>query len=150
MISVNRMAATNIVEMEIDGGVTAAEFDDILAQLNEAIKQHGTIRVLEIVHSIDEHGTIRLLKYVRSIQFPPIPMSRLWDDLKFAHEHLGDITHIAGVTDIPGTDAIVGLMNPMFKAELKHFKSSELEAAREWLRNAQPVQESISKGATDA
>tara|TARA_R110002072_G_scaffold302996_1_gene490888 strand:+ start:15242 stop:15679 length:438 start_codon:yes stop_codon:yes gene_type:complete len=121
MIKVTHDPETNIVELEIDGEITAEDFDETLTTLRSII---------------DEHGRIRLLKHVRSINFPPIPMSKLWDDLKFGYEHLADITHIAGVTDITGAASMVGMMNPLFKAEMRHFNESELESAREWLRTA--------------
>ncbi|WP_013627299.1 SpoIIAA family protein [Rubinisphaera brasiliensis] len=121
MMTLTHDPETNIVELDIDGEITPENFDETLT----------TLRAI-----IGEHGKIRLLKHVRSIQFPPIPMSRMWDDFKFVHEHLGDITHVASVTDVSGVESMVKLLNPMFKAEMKHFKSAELEAAREWLQNA--------------
>ena len=121
MITVRQIDDTNIVEMEIDGTITADDFDNALAKFNDAINQHGSIRVLELVRTI---GT------------PPIPWSKLWDDIKFGFEHLRDITHAAVVADQAWIAVYVKVLNPLFKAEFKVFKLSELEEAREWLKTA--------------
>ena len=121
MINVTHEPNTNIVELDIDGDISSEQFDETMT----------TLRAI-----IEEYGKIRLLKHVRSIDFPPIPMTKLWDDLKFGYEHLGDITHIAAVTDITGMASMAGLVNPLFKAEIRHFHEAELAEAREWLRTA--------------
>ena len=121
MITVKQIADTNIVEIEFDGAITAEEFDHALAEVNDSIQQHGSIRVLEVVHTIDT---------------PPIPWSKFWDDIKFGFEHLKDITHVAVVADQAWLAVYIKVLSPLLKAEIKVFKLSELEQAREWLKNA--------------
>ena len=121
MIKVTQVPGTNIVEMEINGTISTAEFDSALEELDSAIKQHGKIKILE---RIGDLGT------------PPIPWSKFWDDIKFGFEHLKDITHAAVVADQGWVSPYVKLLNPLFKAEFRSFNLSELESAREWLSNA--------------
>ncbi len=123
MLTYQELPGTNIVELAIDGSVTAEEFDSILARLKSAIERHGKIRVLEVVHSLDT---------------PPIPWSKFWEDIKFGFEHLSDISHAAVVADQAWITTIVKLFNPLCKAELKCFKIAEIDDARAWLREQQP------------
>jgi hypothetical protein len=121
MIDVQTHSDSNIVEMTIHGSVTAQEFDDTLAKLKAAIERHGRIRMLEDIGELDT---------------PPIPWSKLWADVKFGFEHLSDVTHVAVVADQGWIGAYVNMLNPLMKAELKHFKRAELDVARDWLKQA--------------
>ncbi|ADJ27387.1 STAS/SEC14 domain-containing protein [Nitrosococcus watsonii] len=120
MIKVEPIPGTNIVEMSFEGSATAEEFDQALRTFNAAIREHGSIKVLERIGDLDT---------------PPIPWSKFWDDIKFGFEHLSDMTHVAVVADQSWISAWVKVLNPLFKAEIKLFKLEELEQAREWLRN---------------
>jgi hypothetical protein len=121
MIQVQESPDSNIVEMTLSGSITAQEFDDTLAQFKSAIERHGRIRVLEDIGELDT---------------PPIPWSKFWEDVKFGFEHLSDMTHVAVVADQGWIAAYVKMLNPLMKAEIKHFKRAELEAARVWLAQA--------------
>lgn len=121
MIEVQEHPENNIVEMTMYGSITAQEFDDTLAKFKAAIERHGRIRVLEHIGELDT---------------PPIPWSKLWEDVKFGFEHLGDVTHVAVVADQGWIAAYVSMLNPLMKAELKHFKRAELDVARDWLIQA--------------
>ena len=52
--------------------------------------------------------------------------------MKFSFEHLGDITHVAVAADQGWIGACVNMLNPLMKAEIKHFKRPKLEVARTW------------------
>ncbi|MCF7982924.1 MAG: STAS/SEC14 domain-containing protein [Thiohalocapsa sp.] len=121
MVKIRQEPGTNIVEMEIEGAMTAQEFDDALAQFKSAIDEHGSIRVLEIIGSL---GT------------PPVPWSKFWEDVKFGFEHLGDISHAAVVADQGWIGIYTKMLDPLLKAEIKWFKRSDLPAAREWLKTS--------------
>ncbi len=121
MIDVNERQDTNIVELALMGAVTAQEFDDTLAKLKAAIERHGRIRLLQDIGALDT---------------PPIPLSKLWADVQFSFEHLSDVTHVAVVADQAWIGTYVNMLNPLLKAEIKHFKRAELEVARTWLTQA--------------
>lgn len=121
MIEITPVADSNILEMTFSGSVTAEEFDAALATFDAAIKQHGSIRVLENIGELD---------------MPPIPLSRVWDDVKFGFEHLADISHVAVVADQGWIAAWIKVLGPLLRLDVKMFKSTELDAARAWLRSA--------------
>jgi hypothetical protein len=119
MIQVQEHPDSNIIEITVSGSVTAQEFDDTLATLNSAIERHGSIRVLEAIGELDT---------------PPIPWSKLWEDVKFGFGHLGDLTRVAVVADQGWIAAFVNMLSPLMKAEVKHFKHAERDLALDWLR----------------
>lgn len=121
MIRVTQDTGSNVVEVEVDGEVTAEEFDRALEQMQEAIDRHGKVKVLEKL------GTLAM---------PPIPWSKFWDDLKFGFDHLRDLTHVAVVADQSWVAGYVKILDPLFRAELKVFKLDEIERARQWLKEA--------------
>lgn len=121
MIEVHEQPNSNIIEVAVSGAITAQEFDDALAAFKGAIERHGRIRVLENIGELDT---------------PPIPWNKVWDDVKFSFEHLSDITHVAVVADQGWIGAYVNMLNPLMKAEIKHFKRPELEVAQTWLAQA--------------
>lgn len=118
MIETKMVPGTNIVEMTIEGKVSTMEFDETLRVFEEAIKQHGSIKVLE---RVGELGT------------PPIPWSRFWEDIKFGFEHLRDISVVAVVSDQRWISGWVKMFKPLLKADIRMFKEAELEKARQWL-----------------
>jgi len=129
MLELMHQPGSRIVELHIDGEVSAAEFDETIQALEQIIR---------------EHGKILLLKHVSLVGFPPIPLSKLWDDLKFGFEHLGDISHIAAVTDYPGVQQMVQFLDPLFKANMEYFPESDLDKARVWLKEMEADEDSVS------
>lgn len=119
MIDVKTIPGTNIVEMFAEGSVTAYEFDTALERFDAAIREHGSIRVLEEIGELDT---------------PPIPWSKVWDDVKFGFEHLSDVSHVAVVADQSWISAWVKALNPLFKPEMKVFPRADLDLARDWLQ----------------
>jgi hypothetical protein len=121
MIDVQERPDSNIVELHASGSLSTVEFDDTLAKLKAAM---------------DRHGRIRLLQDIGELDAPPIPWSRMWEDIKFSFEHLSDISHVAVVADQTWISAYVNMMKPVMKPEMKHFKHADLDAARAWLEQA--------------
>lgn len=116
MISIHEVPGTKIIELVIDGPVSAAEFDEIVARLEAAIATHGKIRVLELVKELGG-----------------VPPSKWWDDLKFGYRHMRDIQRAAIVAEQRWLEVFANLVNPFFSADLKYFKRAEIDKARAWL-----------------
>jgi hypothetical protein len=116
MVDLREVPNTNILELVIDGAISAEEFDVILARFTEAIGRHGKIRVLEEVRSLGG-----------------IPPSKWWQDLKFGFQHMRDIERAAVVSDAKWIEIFANLLNPFFSAEIRYFKPDEVAAARAWL-----------------
>ena len=121
MIQCQEIPETNVLEFTIDGNITEEEFDDLVGIMNQIIEEYGDIRVLKVIRSLGD--------------FPTIPVSRIWDDLKFGFEHFRDVSRAAIVSDHQWIEKMTNMMNPLFKAEIKHFSEDEIDAARKWLLN---------------
>jgi hypothetical protein len=116
MLEYREIPNTNVIELTIDGGTSAEEFDAVIAKLTDAIARHGKIN---------------LLKHVRSMGL--IPASRLWADLKFGFQNLRNIGRVAAVADPQWMSVFTKAANPFFSAELRFFGVDEIAAARDWL-----------------
>lgn len=116
MLKFHEIPNTNVIELTIDGGVSAEEFDAVIAKLTSAIERHGKIN---------------LLKHV--VSFGMIPASRLWEDLKFGFRNLKNIDRVAGVADKKWMSVFTKAASPFVSAELKFFGEDEIDAARAWL-----------------
>jgi hypothetical protein len=111
------MPNTNIVEMTVDGGISAVEFDDIVGKIEAAI---------------EKHGNVRLLKHIRSLG--AVPVSKFWDDIRFACENLKRFSRAAVVADQKWIEVVTKMAKPFISAEVRYFNESEIEQARDWLR----------------
>jgi len=122
MISVMPVEGTNIIELQIDGAVSEKEFEEAVLQIQTAIKTHGKLRVL---------------KQIGKLHLPPIPWSKMWEDLRFGMKHFGDFTHVAVVAEQDWIRGWAKAWDPLLKMHVKAFKPDELAAARQWLREAE-------------
>ncbi|HTN33392.1 MAG TPA: STAS/SEC14 domain-containing protein [Marinobacter sp.] len=121
MIETYVVPGTNIVSMSVEGSISAPEFDNALAVFKQAI---------------DEHGSIRVLERIGALGMPPVPWSRFWADIRFGFAHLGDISHVAVVSDHRWISAWVGMLGPLLKPEVQMFSLEEEDKARKWLETA--------------
>jgi SpoIIAA-like len=117
MLEYREIPDTNIVEFVIDGTISAAEFDDVLARFEASIARHGKIRVLEHVRSLGG-----------------VPPSKWWEDVKFGFKHMRDINRAAVVAEEKWIEIFANLVNPFLAAEVRYFKSAQIDKARAWLR----------------
>jgi len=120
MVEYHEIPDTNIIEFVVDGSFTAEDFDSLLPKVTALIEKHGKVRVIEVVKS-----------------FSSFPVTRLWEDMKFGYEHLGNISHVALVADKKWIEVIAKIVGPLFKAELKTFHFNEIADARTWIRAAE-------------
>jgi hypothetical protein len=120
MLTYREVPDTNVVEIEIDGAISTAEFDDLLVRLEAAIARHGHIRVLEIVRSLGG-----------------VPASRWWQDVKFGARHFKHISHAGIVADARWLEILTNIANPFFSADVRYFNGADIEKARAWLRESE-------------
>jgi hypothetical protein len=111
------MPNNNIVEMTVDGGISAVEFDDIVGKIEAAI---------------EKHGNVRLLKHIRSLG--AVPVSKFWDDIKFGFENMKHFSHAAVVADQKWIEVFTKMAKPFISAEVRYFNEAEIDQARQWLR----------------
>lgn len=118
MIEYRNNPDNNIVEITVEGKVTEADFDRVVSQLKADIEKHGKLRILEEIRS-----------------FSGIDPLALWKDAKFGFAHVNDFTHAAVVADTQWMRSISEAIGNILSAEVKAFELSEIESAREWLKN---------------
>ena len=116
MLSIHTVPGTNLVELVVDGQVSAPDFDRALAHLNGAIAAHGSIRLLEEVRALGS-----------------VPLSRMWEDLKFGWEHMKDIERCAVVGHSGWIEAWTNIVKPFVRCPVRYFPEEEIEMARAWL-----------------
>ncbi len=71
MLTAREIPDTNIFEISVDGSITRTEFDAAMARLERMIAQHGSIRLIEIIHGLG--GIARDLERFRHDERNGIP-----------------------------------------------------------------------------
>jgi hypothetical protein len=117
MLEYREIPDTNIVELSIDRTVSGAEFDETLANLEAAIRRHGTVRILEHVRS-----------------FRGMPIAKFLDDIKFGFRNMKHFSHAAVVADPNWVALLTNLSKPFVSGEVRYFKEADIDRARQWLR----------------
>lgn len=111
---------SNIVELTVAGHVSKAEFDRAASVLEDMIDKHGSVRVLQVIHS-----------------FEGMDIAAFWEDMRFGLRHLNDFSCVAVVTDAMWIKWWAEFVEPFLAAEIKVFTPDELNAAKAWLRPAE-------------
>lgn len=105
------------VGIQVDGKVSRSDVASLAALLEEAIRNHGRIRVL--IHLVTLGG---------------IEPRAFWEDLKFTVRHLRDFERVALVGDAAWQAPYARLASPLFPGEVRHFESEKIDDAWAWLR----------------
>lgn len=110
---------SNIIEVMVDGSISAAEYHEMAERCLAFIEKHGKVRVLkEIVH------------------FTGLDFQIFKDQLIYALlKHVNDVTATAVVTDEEWIVNLTNLLRPAYSYPVRCFNSSQLEEAREWLKS---------------
>lgn len=111
-------ADDKLVELTVDGKVTRAEFDEIAPKIEAFIAEHGTIKLIEVVH-----------------HFGGMEMSAMWEGIKFDRQNVKHISHCAVVSDISWISPLTKAASAFLSTKLRTFDLAELDAAREWIGN---------------
>jgi hypothetical protein len=119
MVEYHEIPGTNIVELTVDGKISAPEFDDLLSRMRGAIERHGKVRVLEHIRS-----------------FRGMPVSKWWDDVKFGFQHSKDVERAAVVADKAWIEMGTNFAKHFVRGEIRYYDASELNAARAWITEA--------------
>lgn len=126
MIEYRNNPNNNIGEISVEGKITEADFDQVIAQLKADIEKQGKLRVLEEIRSFDGIDPFAQ-RAVRPIA--------LWKDVRFGFSQINDFTHAAVVAEQEWMRTIAQAVGSVLSAEVKAFEASQIEAARTWLAN---------------
>lgn len=107
----------NTLEVQVSGKLRHEDYQRFVPLIEEAIKEYGKVRLL--VEMTDFHGW---------------KGAALWDDLKFDVKHFTDIERLALVGEKSWEKAMSVFCRPFTTATIRYFDRSELNEAREWLK----------------
>lgn len=106
----------NVVEIHLTGKLTAENYEEFVPTIEAAIREHGKIRVLVVMH--DFHGW---------------SAGALWEDVKFDAKHFRDIERLALVGESKWEKGMSVFCRPFTTAKIKYFDIAQVEQAREWV-----------------
>jgi hypothetical protein len=117
MIECREIANTDIVELIIDGRVTAEEYHAVAEKL---------------LPMLEKHRQIRVLKEVRS--FTGMDLGIFKEKLLAAWlTHLKDVVAVAVVCDELWMEQLTNFLKPIYPYPVRCFKLAQVEEARAWL-----------------
>ena len=105
----------NIVEIVVEGKITADDFERVLPQMKSDLQRHGKVKVLEEIRSFEGMD----------------PMA-LWMDLQNAYL-AKDVTHGAIVADAQWIRTVTDAVGVILPMEVRSFEQSQIGEARAWL-----------------
>jgi hypothetical protein len=106
-----------VIEIVVDGAITKADYESVVATLEREIAAQGKLRLVEV---IDHVG--------------PIDPAVWWRDVKWVFGHLDAVARAAVVTDSGWIGPITRAAGALMPAEIRVFRRAEADAAREWAR----------------
>ncbi len=101
---------------KISGKLHDEDYKTFVPMVDEAIAEHGKIRILAQFH--DFHGW---------------DAHALWDDIKFSTTHCTKIERIALVGEKQWEKCMATVCKPFTMAKIKYFDADEIDAAWKWL-----------------
>ncbi|MDQ2878328.1 MAG: STAS/SEC14 domain-containing protein [Pseudomonadota bacterium] len=107
---------TGVIEITVDGAMTRADYDAVVAAIESAMTRHGKVRMVEIIRSVGH-----------------IDSSIWWRDVKWGFTHMGSIGRCAVVTDKGWIGSITRAVGALMPAEIRVFPLADLEEARGWV-----------------
>lgn len=143
-------ASANVLEFEVHGTLAREDYDKLVPEIERIIDRYGKIRVLVIMHGF--HGW---------------DASALWESIKWNSKHFGDLERLAVVGDKPVEVRdvsgafelsyrrkvrwqrwLTSFYRPFTDADVRYFRSDELDEARDWLysdpREVLPINENTN------
>jgi hypothetical protein len=127
MLEYQMIPNTNVVEMSIDGHVTAAEFAELLKMMDIQFQQHSKLRLL--------------IKVLRLSSFEP---ALIFHDVMFGIRHFFDLSHYAIATDQIWVKRGIIASRPFMLGQIRIYSMDELERARQWILPAADHQDRAS------
>ncbi len=114
-IKIQEFSGGKVIEVTIDGKLTAADYDTFVPLTQSRIDKYEKISMIIVLG-----------------EFRGWEMGALWEDLKFDYQHFSDIDRLAVVGEGAWDKILSSLAEPFTAAEIKYFDHSQLQAARQW------------------
>jgi len=115
-VELQQGADVRVLVCRLSGKLTAEDYEKFVPEIEQRIREQGTIRLLVEMH--DFHGW---------------EFGALWEDTKFAAKHFKDIERCAFVGEKRWQEWMSKFCRPFTAAEIRYFDSEKMEAAVNWL-----------------
>ncbi|WP_170472892.1 STAS/SEC14 domain-containing protein [Ruegeria arenilitoris] len=121
MITVQTNSDGTLIEVELSGEVTSADYTNTLVPAIEA--------------ALADHDSVRLLAIVTP-EFKGYDLGAAWSDTKLGLSHWRGFDRIGVVADQGWVQTSIRLAAPILPCPVQVFSMEELEAARRWMRES--------------
>lgn len=121
MITVHTNSDGALIEVELSGEVTSADYTNTLVPAIEA--------------ALAEHDAVRLLAIVQP-EFKGYDLGAAWSDTKLGLSHWRGFDRIAVVAEQSWVQTSIRLAAPILPCPVQVFDMEDLEAARRWMRES--------------
>lgn len=121
MITVRTNSDGALIEVELSGQVTSADYATTLVPAIEA--------------ALEEHDSVRLLAIVDA-EFKGYDLGAAWSDTKLGLSHWRGFDRIGVVADQGWVQTSIRLAAPILPCPVQVFEMAELETARRWMRES--------------
>ncbi|MBF0245647.1 MAG: STAS/SEC14 domain-containing protein [Planctomycetes bacterium] len=119
-IHINEDNNGKLLIVHLSGKLTKEDYTDLVPVFERRVQQqHGKLCLLLDMH--DFHGW---------------DVSAAWEDLKLGISHFNDVERLAMVGENRWQEAMAIFAKPFTMAKVRYFEHAELEAARQWLSEA--------------
>jgi len=118
MIKLNEQDAA-LIEMEVAGEVSQEDYEAVIPQLDDAVKEHGSIRCLVHIHDLEG-----------------IEPAAVFKDLQWDWENRKNVEKAAIVGEQSWLPLAGQAADVIYAGDVKTFEPDAMDAARAWLRGA--------------
>jgi hypothetical protein len=117
MLSCEADSASGVVEITVDGPITQADYEMVVAVLETTLARHDKLRVVETIRAIG-----------------PIDAAVWWQDVRWTFGHMNKFGRCAVVTDKGWVGSITRAVGALMPAEIRVFPLAGIDEARVWVR----------------
>lgn len=117
-IKVKEISGGKVLEVQVTGKLTHADYQHFVPEFEENIKRHGKLRIL--FEMIGFHGW---------------SAGALWDDIKVDFKHSSEIERLAIVGEKRWENGMSVFCRPFTSAEVRYFDHTKANEARAWIES---------------
>ena len=115
-IQLTENPAAKLLEVEVSGKLSAADYELFEPAVDQLIESVGKIKILFVMQ--DFHGW---------------ELGAVWEDIKFATRHCADIEKIAMVGENAWEKWMATICKPFTMSSIRYFEVDQIQAAQSWL-----------------
>jgi hypothetical protein len=116
VVDLKEKARGKIITVRAGGKLTKEDYERFVPEFEQAVKQHGKIRVLFETH--DFHGW---------------DAGALWEDVKLDLKHFNDIEKLAIVGEKRWEKGMSTFCRPFTTAKVRYFDHAQADEAKAWI-----------------